>query len=181
MKGFADFDLKEDFTYVSVSQNVDVLLYLGLGTRDQMHLYREVLKNPNIAATSAQHRPYLLRMFKIFRDMIFNNSSIYNRVKWDLVHSGDKVAKWSSSRPTIQEDLSDGSIDLLLRLGLDDIQYAVVNRRIIKSPDSALGDAFLRKKFLDLFVKFRNLIVLDQYIFTRAKDWLQERPNLRVG
>jgi len=152
---------------VDLGQNINVLLYLGMAEKSLLDVYKKVWLDPWSAFMVPQYRPILLRIFKIMRDIIFDNSDVYNRVKLDLVQAR------GGEHEHIHEGLTDGAIDLLLRLGLDDVQYAVVNRRIIKNPEIAINDSFLRKKLFDLFVKFRRFVVADNYIFTRAQTWIR--------
>lgn len=146
--------------------NIDTLLRLGLGEMNLLSYYRKVLKNPTSISWDNQSKRYLLRMFKIFRNIIYTNDQVYNKVKSNLVSGAPKGLK---------EAIQGQKIDYLMRLGWDDINFLSINRNIVLHPETAVNDPFKRKKIIQLFIKMRNMILMDPYIFERAKRMLKDK------
>ena len=164
-------EIHEIYQVVDIDSNIDSLLRLGLGKKNQLSLYKRVLKDPHSATMDNQNKQFLLRMFKIFRDTLFNNKAVYDKVKANLVATkANKVGAWATRGRAIREaTVPSSKIDYLLRLGFDDINFLTVNRQIILNPESAINDPFKRPKLFDLFMKFRNILLLDPYNFERLK------------
>jgi hypothetical protein len=154
------------YQVVNMDANIDTLLRLGLGEMNLLSYYRKVLKNPTSISWDNQSKRYLLRMFKIFRNIIYTNDQVYNKVKSNLVSGAPKGLK---------EAIQGQKIDYLMRLGWDDINFLSINRNIVLHPETAVNDPFKRKKIIQLFIKMRNMILMDPYIFERAKRMLKDK------
>ncbi len=166
LKGFREY-LSEIYQVVNLDSNIDTLLRLGLGDPKNVSMYRKVLKNPASVAMDNQSKQMFLKMFRVFRNIIFNNDQVYNKIKANLI----------TGKHPVHEEISNSRIDYLIRMGWGDQRLLVVYRNIIKAPESALNDSFKRKHIIDIFTRFRNIVLLDPYIFERAKRTLQGRKK----
>jgi hypothetical protein len=154
------------YQVVNMDANIDTLLRLGLGEMKLLTAYRKVLRNPTGIVWDNQSKRYFLRMFKIFRNIVYTNDQVYNKIKANLVSGAPKGLK---------EAIQGQKIDYLMRLGWDDINFITINRNIVLHPETAINDPFKRKKIIQLFIKMRNMILMDPYIFERAKRMLKDK------
>jgi len=168
-----------DSTVLRATNNMDLLLISGLADKNELSMYRAVLRDPNLASYDTQYRPMLMRMFVAFRDAVFLSRDIYDRVRYDLIHDPVRYSGWKADQLVpVTEGISDSSIDYLLKLGLGEPQFLTIDRRVISAPSGALRDVLLRRRLISIFKKLRNLIVRDDYIFHRVRARLSGRGNI---
>jgi hypothetical protein len=91
------------------AQKINYLIQLGLGSeKSKLNMYRRVLSDPRSAVANQITRQYTAEVLEKLLDMIFNDSTLWNRTKTLLQR------KHSKSISSLREDISEDGMRALI-------------------------------------------------------------------
>lgn len=96
------------------SQKIDYLLRIGLAhNTSKLNMYRRVLSDPSSAVNNQITRPYVAEVLDSVLDLIFNDATLWNRVKTILLKSNNKRLT------TLREDISEEGLRALVQKSME--------------------------------------------------------------